>query len=467
MNLPKQEVSLNIKFKVIFIFIISFLNYNCNTTDLPPAKNYTLKISLEDVSCTEAWLKLETENLDLPAQINLLVDDKLKSNYTISTNDTILYIDSLLSNKTYNIHTSFQPINSEGSFGQTNVKSNEVSVTTLDTTSHNFTWQSWTFGGELGAGSSYLNDAAIIDENNIWAVGAIYLKDSLGNPDPNAYNAVHWNGSDWELKRIMFYTICGQQSRSSYPAKSIFAFNDNDILIALDGSQIAKIENGIQTQILCLPWSFSINKIWGTSSEDLYVVGNGGNIAHYDGISWQKIESGTEIDLKDIYSTPDGQNIWACGWDNTTGDKVILQISRSTTEIIYQSSYNYISPYIGKLNSLWTDGAEFIVGGSLLFRHSIYNKKKVKAEFIPITDGSILFEPGNFIWKVRGSEKNNIFIGGDNGMVWHYNGVSWYKITDLYNDQFDRRIFGLAVTKNTIVAVGWKNSSAWIITGKK
>ncbi len=316
MNLPKQEVSLNIKFKVIFIFIISFLNYNCNTTDLPPAKNYTLKISLEDVSCTEAWLKLETENLDLPAQINLLVDDKLKSNYTISTNDTMLYVDSLLPNKTYNIHTSFQPIN------QTNVKSNEVSVTTLDTTSHNFTWQSWTFGGELGAGSSYLNDAAIIDENNIWAVGAIYLKDSLGNPDPNAYNAVHWNGSDWELKRIMFYTICGQQSRSSYPAKSIFAFNDNDILIALDGSQIVKIENGIQTQILCLPWSFSINKIWGTSSEDLYVVGNGGNIAHYDGISWQKIASGTNADIQDIW-----------GINNDSSNPLILCAASNVAEL--------------------------------------------------------------------------------------------------------------------------------------
>ncbi|GEM_PF-3371976 len=70
----------------------------------------------------------------------------------------------------------------------------------MDTTSHNFIWRIFTFGGK--AGSSFLYAVAIIDENNIWAVGEIYLKDSLENPDPLPYNAVHWNGSEWELKRI-------------------------------------------------------------------------------------------------------------------------------------------------------------------------------------------------------------------------------------------------------------------------
>jgi len=39
----------------------------------------------------------------------------------------------------------------------------------MDTTSHNFIWEIDT----LGIGGSYLNDVAIIDENNIWVVGNI------------------------------------------------------------------------------------------------------------------------------------------------------------------------------------------------------------------------------------------------------------------------------------------------------
>ncbi len=65
-------------------------------------------------------------------------------------------------------------------------KPNETIVP--DTTSHNFEWQI-TYLGE-GA-SSYLKDVAIIDENNIWSVGEIYLKDSTGQYIHPPYNGVH------------------------------------------------------------------------------------------------------------------------------------------------------------------------------------------------------------------------------------------------------------------------------------
>ena len=84
----------------------------------------------------------------------------------------------------------------------------------MDTTSHNFTFETFTFGGT--AGSSILYDVAIINENDIWAVGEIYIADTSIN-GYTTYNAVHWDGNQWELKRIMFYTFCGQQSKDSYP----------------------------------------------------------------------------------------------------------------------------------------------------------------------------------------------------------------------------------------------------------
>ena len=96
--------------------------------------------------------------------------------------------------------------------------------TDQDTTSHNFTFQTWSFGQHS---SNILYDVAIIDENNIWAVGEIYLNDSLGQTDPQAYNAIHWNGVQWEFKRIMFYTFCGQQHQQSYPTSSIISLSEN------------------------------------------------------------------------------------------------------------------------------------------------------------------------------------------------------------------------------------------------
>jgi hypothetical protein len=101
-----------------------------------------------------------------------------------------------------------------------------------DTTSHNFNFATWTFGEHS---SSVLYDVAVINDSNIWAVGEIYSNDSLSQPDPNVYNAVYWNGNNWELKRISF-TGCGAVI---YPAiVSVFAFNKNDIWFARGGSLV-------------------------------------------------------------------------------------------------------------------------------------------------------------------------------------------------------------------------------------
>ena len=80
------------------------------------------------------------------------------------------------------------------------MKSNKVVSTTMDTSSNNFTWQSWTFG-ETSGGALY--DLAIINENDIWAVGEIEINDSVGS-GYTIYNAIHWNGQQWELKKIRY-----------------------------------------------------------------------------------------------------------------------------------------------------------------------------------------------------------------------------------------------------------------------
>lgn len=235
-------------------------------------------------------LYLSAEDTGLPTNITVNRDENLLFNFTLTIPDTTILDENLLPGKTYAYQTRSM-IKGKEEIGDT------LQVKTLDTTSHDFTWQKYEFGE--GA-SSIFNDVAIIDENNIYAVGEIYLNDSTGQLDINAYNLVKRDGNSWNFQRIMFYTICGQQNRTPYPAKSIFIFNENSILVAMNGDQIAKIENGTQTTTFCLPWSFTINKFWGINDNDFYVVGNGGNIVHYQNGTWQKIESGTELNLNDI-----------------------------------------------------------------------------------------------------------------------------------------------------------------------
>jgi hypothetical protein len=69
-----------------------------------------------------------------------------------------------------------------------------------DTTIHEFSWQTWTFG-ELG--SSHFRDVAIVDENNIWAVGEItvYDPDSSFNGPDGKLQRCRWDGEKWNLMR--------------------------------------------------------------------------------------------------------------------------------------------------------------------------------------------------------------------------------------------------------------------------
>jgi len=265
-------------FLLILLLILLLLSAQSCKQATEPRLEPELALTLEDVSCTEAWLQLKTTNLQLPATLKLYKNNVAQNNI-LCYGDTLLYIDSLLPNQTYKFKVVLTNNLQPTSYPQPPT-SNEVTVTTMDTTSHEFTWQSWEFGE---CGSSSLYDVAIIDENNIWAVGEIYLRDSLGNCDPNAYNAVHWDGTKWELKRI--------GGVGGWACHTVFAFSANDIWfegnIHWNGSKYTAHMNGWPLMPNGDGWQ--VNKLWGSSSSDLYAVGNNGNIAHWDGVSWRKI----------------------------------------------------------------------------------------------------------------------------------------------------------------------------------
>ena len=58
---------------------------------------------------------------------------------------------------------------------------------------------------------SGFNSFFVLNENNIWAVGSLEAQDSAGQTQ--SFNAVHWNGSEWEY--IAFV------KENGYPISSI------------------------------------------------------------------------------------------------------------------------------------------------------------------------------------------------------------------------------------------------------
>jgi len=104
------------------------------------------------------------------------------------------------------------------------------------------------------------------------------------------------------LKKIQFYTFCGQSSTGSYPANAVLTLNDSLVIIG-SASQLAFINGEKQTKTECIPLTISINKLWVVNSNNFYSVGNAGNIVHYQNGQWSKIESGTTTNIREIWGT--------------------------------------------------------------------------------------------------------------------------------------------------------------------
>ncbi len=431
-----------ILFIIFLLFLLSLSS--CKEESIPPPQESVLNLKLEDVSCTEAWITLTTTNLQLPTSLYLLRNDIIFKTLNLQTADTLLYIDSLLPNQTYDFQISGIGNPASG------IKSNIASATTLDTTSHNFTFKTFEFGT---SGSSVLYDVAIINENNIWAVGEIEIADTSAN-GYTMYNAVHWNGIEWTLHRIMFKTICGQpSSQNAYPASSIIAFSENENWVAQKGDQIAKIENGVQINSICMPWTFSINKIWGSSSNNLYVVGNNGNIAHYNGSQWTKIESGTNLHIYDIWGAQDNNNSYEvlCIASNRFVDqgKKVFKINQMTVEQISDSGLPW------SLSTVWfIPDRKYFIGGDGLYSSNLLDEYWVK-------DYSM---PPYYKTKIRGSGFNNIFMVGAFGLLLHFNGRTWYN----YQEYISGSFASVDMKDNLVVCVGGLNNNRAIIkTGKR
>ena len=411
-----------------FLLIILFLLNACTTTE--PEDKFTF--TAEDVSCTEVWLNIEANG-------SVIIEREGAEPKQIEVSGSFtFYEDGLKPNTEYNYTATSRD------------KKLTAGITTLDTTGNDFTWQTFIFGGEKGGGK--LSDVAIINENDIWAVGEIYMPDTNENSH-TVYNAVHWDGISWELKQIWFYVICGQDDKTNYPISSIYIFDKNEIWVSSSGRQIVRINEGMQTETICLPFSMSINKIWGSSPNDVYVVGNNGSIAHFDGSSWTKIESGTGLPILGLYGAKDSKYgnyeilCVANSYGSPEGSKVISIKGGSASEL-----WNDGLPY--GLDAVWfVPNRKYIAVGDGLWETRIPVDNWVRQSILPALHKT----------SIDGQNLNDIVVCGAFWLLAHYNGVNWKTYFPLTSGSFTN----VKIKANIIVAVGGVDSKAVVAIGKR
>jgi hypothetical protein len=229
--------------------------------------------------------------------------------------------------------------------------------------------------------------------------------------------------------------------------------------------------------------AIELTSIYGFSSTDIYAAGEriiGYNpnppptfidsslIIHYDGTAWKKVNVYNGSPLRDINGSS-ASNIIAGGRYNTLynyngniwqKDSINIQVpfgksfhiesvnlGASVSYLVGYRSFEDMSDltyyFFERVNSVWTkiDSTSFAKFGEKLFRSpsgtlysvgqgGVYKYEKLSwLNVFNITSA--------YIYGIWGTSDNNIFIAGNFGSVYHYNGTDWRRIEELNDPQID------------------------------
>jgi hypothetical protein len=279
----------------------------------------------------------------------------------------------------------------------------------------------------------------------------------VADSSPNGYtkyNAVRWDGNEWKLLRVPYNY---QGTDFFHPIKSVFAFNADNIWFC--GNGVIKWNGVNYSPIPITVWGpHQMNKIWGSSSNDLYIVGNNGSIAHYNGISWKKIESGTDLNINDIWGD----------YNEKTGEWEILAVASNfgtslEKEILHIKNNSAIklplSPQMWPLRTVWfVPNKQYYVAGAGVYQKRLLTDLNWKNEALDITTFST--------YSIRGNNINDVIGVGAFGDLIHFNGLTWkndYNEPNLNNGSYK----SVKINGNIIFAVGNEFYQAVILKGKR
>ena len=454
--------------KVITILVasISLWTLSCRKeSPITPPIN-PLAIVVEDVTCTEAYLKLSLAASETQRTVSLKRGDSTITTLTLIASDSLFIDEGLSPNKTYT-YTLTKNISQAENLSVT------AQIATMDTTSQNFTWQIDTLTNSI-TNSSALYDIKIIDDTLVYAVGDLHTShtdrfDSTGNwIDP--YNAAIWNGRRWELQRIPFTGSC---SGVHYPPiNSIWAFSFNKLLLTNGGALVNF--DGTNATIDCRMNSLisgEMYRIFGNNSIDVYMIGKNGTIVHESGGLWKKEESGTTMALEDIYAL--NGTVLVSGEDFSTAKGILLRKNGSTWESFAEgdliSTNELFNPKLyGSLASVWIDEKNTIyTGGNLLFKYQLGKWNYVRSLPENFIRGNPNVYYRGFINRIRGGKSNDFWIVGDRNTLRHFNGVTWQQIGLPYSPASEIIWGSIDITNSFCIVSGENGSQAIAIRIKK
>jgi len=407
--------------------------YSCRNEPTKPEEARKISIEVVDVSLKYVWMKVSVDSAFLGYQIRIYKDNEFNQgidlNEMFKPDSVIRLFKKIDPSTSYIFHAAIV----EGLGGPDLYLSNKVSTTTLDPGPLHVSWEIDT----IGIWQTWLNAVWGSSPEDVYVGGYIVVPERT-----LPYTMMHWDGEKWSFMEYL----------ESEPL-AIFGFSSSDVwLVGGGGSFKARIShwNGSQWK----NWKFdnydALTGIWGSSPQDIYAVGLGGLILHYDGFKWTKMESGTTIPLRDVHGI--GDKVFAVGGDFGYTEGILLELKNGQWETIYQD-INRPDSHGGYGTTVWNVKNFF----QYVYLDPLINTRiDNKFTYISGPDHSL-------INRIRGIGFNNIFIVGSQGYIEHFNGVTSER-APFYGDGVVL-MNDVMVFENAVFVVAYSNGVGTIYRG--
>ncbi|MBN1186573.1 MAG: hypothetical protein JXB49_30130, partial [Bacteroidales bacterium] len=451
-NKPYAKIALTIA----ILLTILFLAISCKECPTEPEpENPDLSISALYVETSIVWLKISS--MDSTSQKSFVVqrDTVVVSESSFTGNDTIIADRTVQSNTSYTYMLNYVD------HGRIKGETDSITVTTLDISGSDFTWEVYRFG-EPGQ-ENWFRSVSINNENDIWIVGIFQYWG--WNTTFNEYtylpnNVLHWNGSNWDTMKV---------------ASPPFTFSSLDAVCAIDDSTVwvgvTAIElyrNGewmARTDSPDLSWMLDI---WGNSLSNTFFTYYDGGLVHYNGTNFEIMSSGTTTDLQDI----DGNNerVFIAGFSTTAGyERLVLEYKDGVWSKVFSSPTvdgdlskgDLGRPYSVKVLD---DVAVFSTAAAATVKYYYHDGiMDVMPEKVTPLRNYIAVE------RIDGNAINDLALITNGGQVVHYNGRDYLTAFDydISGNPGDPHIWGGDFKGDVVCAVGEVLGQALVIIGRR
>jgi len=209
-----------------------------------------------------------------------------------------------------------------------------------------------------------------------------------------AVSSVGWatqtSGTTWTLNGVW-----GTSSTD------VFAVGENGTVLHYNGAIWDSMDSGVLV---------ALNDVWGSSSTDVFSVGQNGVICHYDGTGWSEMSSGTNRHLRGVWGTA-SDNVYAVGYSGT-----ILNYDGTSWDNVTSNTNTHLTGIWGSCSTdVFAVGATGINGKIMHYDGAIWSESPTTGhpDFLGI-------------W---GAASDNVFVVGGDGTILRYDGALWNLMT--------------------------------------